>query len=117
MHGAGFNYHHGRIFQSSFICIFSRRNVDIGLIIVGEKCCCHSVSDVVCLPLLWTEMSCMCERDFLGVIQKGLESWQSGLEHVVTNVNCLFLPDNRLFSIKCPTECHRSVIIKVQILA
>jgi hypothetical protein len=87
MHGAGLNCRHGWIFQSSFICIFSRRNIDIGLIIVGEKCCCHSVSDV-CLPLLWTEMSCMSERDFLGVTQKCLEFWQSGLEHVVTNVNC-----------------------------
>jgi len=58
----------------------------------------------------------MSERDLLGLIQKGLEYWQSGLEHVVTNVNCLLLPDNGLFSIKCPTECHRSITIKVQIL-
>ena len=104
MYGVEFNSRQGQIFQSSFIFIYSRRNVDIGLIIVGEKLCCHGVSDIVCWPLLSTGMSRMSERDFLGVIQKGLEYWQSGLEHVVTNVNCLLLPHNRLFSIKCPIE-------------
>ena len=34
----------------------------------------------------------MSERDFLGVIQEGLEYWQSGLERVVTNKNCLQSP-------------------------
>jgi len=58
----------------------------------------------------------MSERDFVGVIQKGADYWKSGLEHMVTNVNYLSLPDNGLFSIKCPTECHRSMIIEVQIL-
>jgi len=116
MHGVGCNSRQGKIFQSSFICMYSRRNVDMGLIIVDEKLCCHGVPDIVCWPLLSTGMSCMSERDFLGVIQKGLEYWQNGLEHVVSNVNCLLLPNNRLFSIKCPTTCHRSTIIKVQIL-